>query len=332
MAADVRPSWWWAALLVLALLACIGVGACKSKGGTQKESVAGEATRLSGAVLNVYFFNIGQGDSALLRAPNGDDILIDAGDRGSSVVAKLQQLGVKRLALAIATHPHADHIGEMHSVLDAFPTAELWDATVENDTKIYEQMLLAIKRNNVRYAQPTAGTTRSFGPVQLEVLHPEAGNPINSNINDGSIVVRVTYGDKRFLFTGDAELPSWAQMFDRHREQLRADVLKAAHHGSSNGTNSGVLVNVRPAFVVVSCALGNSYHHPHPSVVRLLEQSSDKTRFLRTDLFGTIHMTTDGKTIEVKTEKQAAKEQVYMSGDEAAENAGVEVRRSRGGR
>ena len=134
-------------------------------------------------------------------------------------------------------------------------------------------MLQEIDEQNIKFENPRRGQTRAFGDVTLEVLNPGATfiSEDRDDANNASIVVRLTFGSKRFLFTGDAEEASWRQMIEANKDALRADVLKAAHHGSSNGTTDYVLDAVRPEVVTISCAVGNDYHHPHPRVVRLLE-------------------------------------------------------------
>jgi len=279
--------------------------------------------------LVVHYLDVGQGDSELLQLPAGENILIDAGDHGAPTVKLLKQYGIRTLDLVVATHPHSDHIGEMKNVLTQFTVKEFWDSGFPHHTSTYDKMLDEIEQQNIKLIDARAGMTKTFGQVLIEVLHPENGPPLNSNLNDVSVVVRVTFGDKRFLFPGDAELPSWNQMFKEHRDQLQADVLKAAHHGSSNGTNSGVLINVKPEYYVISCAVGNDYHHPHPGVMNLLKKASEiklNTKLFRTDLQGTITLTCDGKTIIAETEKTADENSLYMSGDETATSFAIAVK------
>jgi competence protein ComEC len=274
--------------------------------------------------LVVHFLDIGQGDSELIELPDGETILIDSGDRGAPTVDLLQKYGVKQLDLIIATHPHSDHMGEMRDVMRSFKVQEFWDSGFNHPTKTYSDMLQEIKDRGIKFATPKRGDLRKFGDVLIEVLNPSDELPDN-NPNNASIVVRLTYGAKRFLFTGDAEMseastkPSaWEQMLETERDKLHADLLKAAHHGSSNGTTREVLDAVNPSIVTISCALGNDYHHPHPKVMRILEEAGNQVKLYRTDLEGTITAVCDGTTIEMSSDKQIAGERLYLTGDEVA--------------
>jgi competence protein ComEC len=276
--------------------------------------------------LVVRFLDIGQGDAQLLQLPGGEVILIDSGDRGKPTVDLLRQYGVGSIDLLIATHPHADHIGEVRDILRAFTVKEVWDSGyTENATKTYTDMLAEVRDRNVKFATPKRGETRQFGDVQLEVLNPGRTLP-DETTNNSSIVVRLTYGSKRFLFTGDAEVEAWRQMIASEGDRLRADLLKAAHHGSSNGTTKNIIDAVQPSFITISCAAGNDYHHPHPRVVDLLERNRDRGVF-RTDLHGTITAVSDGREIQISTEKQVAQDLLYATGDEVA---GSSARRGNG--
>jgi beta-lactamase superfamily II metal-dependent hydrolase len=163
--------------------------------------------------------------------------------------------------------------------------------------------------------------------VLVEVLNPGVAFS-DDETNNASIVVRLTYGQRSFLFTGDAEIAgsreaghrsgAWGEMMAAVREKLKADVLKAAHHGSFNGTTRDVLDAVQPSIVTISCAAGNEYHHPYPQVVHLLGGVADRVRLFRTDLEGTITAVCDGNSIEVTTEKQVAQDRLYLTGDEVA--------------
>ena len=131
----------------------------------------------------------------------------------------------------------------------------------------------------------SAGVEKRFAKLILTVMHPEP-RPLRKSVNNRSLVLKATYGSARYLFPGDCELECWEELFKLHRPELRADVLKAAHHGSENGTNSGVLVNVRPKTFVISCGRGNDYGHPDAIVLKLINKLG--AQLLRTDLEGSI--------------------------------------------
>lgn len=275
----------------------------------------------SSGKLVVRFLDIGQGDAELLQLPDGETILIDSGDRGASTVEQLRRYGVKRIELIIATHPHSDHIGEMRDVMRAFNVLEFWDSGFNHPTKTYGDMLQDIRDRGIKFATPKRGDLRRLGDVLVEVLNPFEELP-DENPNNASVVVRLTFGSKRFLFAGDSEYnagsrsSAWEKMLEEEKQSVQADLLKAAHHGSSNGTSREVLEAVRPSIVTISCAAGNDYHHPHPKVMTMLEESADKIKLYRTDLEGTITAVCDGNTIEMSTEKQVARDRLYLTGDE----------------
>lgn len=266
--------------------------------------------------LVIHFLDIGQGDAQLIRLPGGETVLIDSGDRGAPTVELLKKYGVTEIDLIIASHPHADHIGEMRDIMRAFKVKEIWDSGFNNNTSTQKGMLEEIAARNVKLSLPKEGETREIGQAIFEVLNPSSRLP--DEANNASLVVRLTFGGKKFLFTGDAEIESWKRMIATQKEKLRADLLKAAHHGSSNGTTREILDAVRPEIVTISCAAENSYHHPHPSVVNLLEDRAGQVKLFRTDLQGDITATCDGNTIEMTAEKQAARNRLYLTGDEVA--------------
>lgn len=272
--------------------------------------------------LAVHFFDVGQGDSGLIQLPDGRSILIDSGDRGAPTARLLSARGVNRIDLAIATHPHSDHIGEMRDLLREFEVKEFWDSGFIHPTRTYAEMLERIKAEGIVFKTPKRKESRMLGECLLEVLNP-APDPAHEEANDASLVVRLSYGNTRFLFTGDAELPSslkdrsaWRDMLAAGREELKADVLKAAHHGSKDGTDEEVLDAVRPSIVVISCQAGNEYGHPHPSVIGLLQRRSGSIRLCRTDLHGTVTIISDGAGLEVSTERDDDVSQLYLAGSE----------------
>lgn len=242
-----------------------------------------EVVRSGGGEAEVTFFDVGEGDAALIRTPEHATVLIDSGHNGE-IVSLLRSKGVSRIDLLIISHSHADHTGGLSALAREFPVTEIWysGGFHRKVQQVVEQL---------GSPEPVvAGKTKVLGQLSLIVLHPEiyasSERRAESNVNNRSLVVKVTYGGTRYLFPGDCELGCWEEMFELHRSELRATVLKAAHHGSWNGTNSGVLGSVRPEVVVISCGRENRYGHPHPTVLKMIAKLG--AELLRTDKQGTI--------------------------------------------
>lgn len=239
------------------------------------------AAQRAPSTFRVTFLDVGQGDATLIRTPENDTVLIDTGP-GSRIVRLLQREGISRIDLLILTHGHKDHTGGYGALVQAMTIGETWVSGA-----------LMKKRRSISDAEPVfAGKRKSMHALELTVLHPdETPQPRRRrrgevSENDKSIVVKASYGDTSYLIPGDCELGCWEELFREHRSELRATVLKAAHHGSNNGTNSGVLINVRPKIFVISCGKDNDFHHPHPIVLKLAEKSG--AEILRTDEQGAI--------------------------------------------
>lgn len=249
--------------------------------------------------LEVYFFDVGQGDSELIRLPGGENILIDAGTSSTEdeLVGELRSLGAETLDLVVATHPHADHIGGMAAVIDAFDVRQVVMPRVsESDTpttKTYENLLQSIadKGLTITPAEPGDELLSSGGAV-LTVLAPNGKD--YGDLNNYSVVLRLTYGEDSFLFTGDAEEESEEEMLSLDWP-LTATVLKFGHHGSETSTSPAFLDAVSPQYAVISCGVDNDYGHPDAVTLEKLEAAGAEV--FRTDLQGTILASTDGSGV-----------------------------------
>ncbi len=245
--------------------------------------------------MKVHFINVGQGDSILIQFHNGQTMLIDAGP-DDSVVSYLNQQGIKKINYLVATHPHADHIGEMATVIRTFDIEKVYMPRVTHTTKTYENVLLAIKAKGLKITPARAGTTvLNQEGVKVDIVAP-CGSSYD-NLNNYSAVVRILHGNTSFLLTGDAESLSEQQMLSSGAN-LKADVLKVGHHGSSTSTTQSFLKAVSPKYGVISCGSGNQYGHPHKETISKLANAGVK--IYRTDTHGTVVFVTDGKTITVK--------------------------------
>lgn len=249
--------------------------------------------------LEVYFFDVGQGDSELIRLPGGENILIDAGTSSTEdeLVGELRSLGAETLDLVVATHPHADHIGGMAAVIDAFDVRQVVMPRIsESDTpttKTYENLLQSIadKGLTIMPAEPGDELLSSGGAV-LTVLAPNGED--YGDLNNYSVVLRLTYGEDSFLFTGDAEEASEEEMLSLDWP-LTATVLKCGHHGSETSTSPAFLDAVSPQYAVISCGVDNDYGHPDAVTLEKLEAAGAEV--FRTDRQGSILASTDGSGV-----------------------------------
>ncbi len=248
------------------------------------------------------------GDAILLRTPDNNFYLIDGGDRSGSwscgiekVLPLLDSLGADSLDGIVATHPHSDHIGGLIGVLENVPVATVWDSGFEHSTATYLAYLQAISDNGSDFVTPRRGDLLNWDEnLTVECIHPV--EPLGGDANNASIVLRITFENVSFLFTGDLEttggenviLSALSQGFI---DDISADVLKVGHHGSSTSTSSSWLQAVDPDYAAIEVGYGNPYGHPHNEVVQRLENYG--ALVYRTDLDGTFIMSTDGNTLEV---------------------------------
>jgi len=263
------------------------------------ETEAATPVSVQADALTVRFFNVGQGASTLLSM--GDThILVDAGenDMGGRVLANLQGLGIDHLALAVGSHPHSDHIGGMDKVLEAVDCELYWMPDAATTTKTFSDVLDVLEEKSIPVEYPPVGKTQTFGGITLTVLSPL--EPDDDDLNNASLVLRVTCDYGSVLLPGDAEKQMEKQMLDGGM-RLTADVLLLSHHGSSTGNTSAFLAAVNPKIAVIPVGADNDYGHPHAEV---LERLADRglTPY-RTDENGTVAVTLNAKGITVETEK-----------------------------
>ena len=258
-----------------------------------------------GAPLHTLrIFDIGQGDSELLRTASGKTVLIDAGDRdhSSDLLADLAAAGVTRIDLLVATHPHLDHIGGMAAVLEKYPVRLYVDPGTDHPTDTYKALLELLQTKKVAYNVLRAGKTLNLGSeATLKVVSPPADHLIatqRSPENANSLVIKLTIGTFTALFTGDAE----PETLDAVAAEVgTVDFLKVAHHGSRYGTSAEFLDALKPRVASISFGAHNDYHHPHKETVALLAERCITT--YRTDRDGVITLVTDGRGWRVTTSK-----------------------------
>lgn len=249
--------------------------------------------------LTVHFIDVGQGDSILVEYAN-ETMLVDAGerDRGANVSAFLREQGVTSLDYVVATHPHADHIGGMTDILNEYAVGEFVDSGYPHTTKTYENMLSIIENKSIPFHVAERGQALDFAPgIQVQVLNPL--KKLSEDINENSVVLRIIDNNVSFLLMGDAGLETEESiMYEGY--DMDSDILKVGHHASASASGEDFIAEVSPEISIIEVGADNDYGHPQTEI---LERLQNVSTIYRTDLHGTITVTTDGFGYTVITER-----------------------------
>ena len=252
--------------------------------------------------LALHLLAVGQGDAAAIRTPHGSWIVIDGGPRGVGgdagarrVVPFLRRQGARRLAVVVASHGDADHLGGLPAVLEALAPQVVLEPGVALGRPLYLEWIADVAKDRARWHPARAGDSLTVDGVTLRVWHPDsatiaAGWPANEN----SVVLTLEYGAFRALFGGDAGGPMEAL---RAAAIGRVTLLKVGHHGSRSASGPAWLAGVRPALCVIEVGR-NTYGHPDPGTLARLEAAG--CAVYRTDRDGDITVVTDGSRVEVR--------------------------------
>ena len=264
---------------------------------SQSDTGASSTTTQTSTNVTIKFIDVGQGEAILIALPE-KTMLIDAGPTGSAprIAQVLQELGRDKIDYLVATHPDEDHIGGMADVISSTQIGTIYAPNKTNNTATYRKFLAAIQNNNLQITLAEAGTIiDQIDSYKLEILWPkkDANFP---ETNDYSIIIKLTVGNKTFLFTGDAPTNAILNSNPGH-----IDVLKVSHHGSRTGTTEVLIHKLSPTYAVLSYAVDNSYGHPMQSVLNALHKHS--VEVWGTGANGTITITCDGTNIDISGEK-----------------------------
>ncbi len=246
--------------------------------------------------LNVYFIDVGQADSILITN-NDSSMLIDAGNNedGEDVVNFIKEKGITTLDYVVGTHPHEDHIGGLDDVINSdLEIGKVYMPEIETTTKTFEDVIDAISNKNLTITSPKKGDTFILGNASLEVMTDSILD--EDNLNLSSITLYLKYGNNSFLFMGDAEADN-----EETRDWPKVDLLKVGHHGSSTSSSEKFLNETKPTYSIIMAGEGNSYGLPTEETLNKLQNIG--STIYRTDLNGTITVTSDGENIEIITSK-----------------------------
>ncbi|MGN1433299.1 MAG: ComEC/Rec2 family competence protein [Ruminococcus sp.] len=253
-------------------------------------------------ILNIHFLDVGQGDSIFIELPDEKTMLIDAGENyhGEGIKNYIGDCGYSKIDYLVATHPHADHIGSMSYIVRNMDIGSVYMPKAAANTKTYENLLESISDKGLRITSAKSGLTiAEESDYTINVVAPVTID--EDNLNNSSAVIKLTYKDNTFLFTGDAE----KKELETITYDISADVLKVGHHGSTTSTTEEFLNAVNPTYAVISAGENNSYGHPHKETLDLLEEFNCK--IYRTDIDKTVVFSSDGETISVKSGEQSIK-------------------------
>ena len=249
-------------------------------------------------LLKVHYLDVGQGDSIFVELPNNETMLIDAAEsyQSENIINYLKNLNYQKIDYVIGTHPHTDHIGGLTDIINTFEIGKIFMPKVVSTTKTYESLLMAIKDKNLKINTAKAGTSIiDTDALKINILAPN--NSIYTELNNYSVVTKITYGTTKFLFMGDAEKLSENEI----KENVTADVIKIGHHGSNTSSSIDFIKKANAKYGIISVGLNNKYNLPKEETITNWENSGTKIYLTSTN--GTIRASSDGTNIKIESEK-----------------------------
>lgn len=251
--------------------------------------------------MTVHYIDVGQGDSIFIELPNDTTMLIDAGESSKKKVVEeyIKNERYSKIDYLVGTHPHTDHIGGLSYIIENFEIGKIYMPNAKSTSKTFENLLEVISSKGLKIKTAKAGVNiLDEDNLKIDIIAPNSSS--YSGLNDYSAVIKITYGEKEFLFMGDAEETSEKEILDKDFD-ISVDVVKVGHHGSSTSSIQKLVDKVNASYAVISVGADNKYDHPYKETVERWQKSG--ATVYRTDKNGTIVITTDGSKIEVESSK-----------------------------
>ena len=290
-------------ILCLSLIfSLVGCSSSQKQTNTNIESSIGSSYNETTDTIIVHYLDVGQGDCIFIELPNKEVMLIDAGESKSKnkIVNYIKTLGYQNIDYVVATHPHADHIGSMNTILNKFTIENIYLPNKMHNTKMFKTMFNTIINQEIPVEFVSLGSKiLEQYDLSITVLSPIAEN--YANLNNYSTIIKIDYGESEFLFTGDAEtLVENELLFNQ--VDIDSEILKVGHHGSNTSSSEDFIEAVSPEIAVISCGINNKYNHPNKETLETLRKQ--RAEIYRTDEVGTIIIEADKEeNFKVLTEK-----------------------------
>ncbi|MDO5569156.1 MAG: MBL fold metallo-hydrolase [bacterium] len=269
-----------------------------NKNGDNKVIPESDENNVQNSTIKVHYIDVGQGDSIFIELPNQQTMLIDAGEssKGQIVSNYITKLDYSKIDYLIGTHPHTDHIGGLAHIINNFDIGKIYMPKAISTSKTYENLLNTISAKALTISTAKAGVNiLTSDNLSINIIAPNSDS--YSNLNNYSAVIKINYGNRKFLFMGDAETKSEREI----TTDVTADVIKIGHHGSDTSSGQTFVNRVKAEYAIIMVGANNQYNHPYQSIID--RWTNIGAKIYRTDLNGTIIITSDGTSLNVSSSK-----------------------------
>lgn len=256
-----------------------------------------DTDKVENNLIKIHYIDVGQGDSIFIELPNKKTMLIDAGEssKGKIVSSYISNLGYYKIDYIVGTHPHTDHIGGLAHIINSFDIGNIYMPKAVSTSKTYENLLNTISQKGLKITTARAGVNIvSESNLNINIVAP---NREYSDLNNSSAVVKITYGNRKFLFMGDAETKSENDIIS----DVSADVIKVGHHGSDTSSGQSFVNKVNPKYAIIMVGNNNQYNHPYQIIIDRWINSGAKV--YRTDINGNIIVISDGNSLDINSSR-----------------------------